>query len=114
MLFESIKDHTKSFSRPKIQTVHCYNQADSREETIVLDVNDYVGKCERQSGNTKYYKKLKHSPTARNNETVHKVFLVEQKTFFKFYHYVLQHHLETCTSFSTFNAKVYLANYFLV
>lgn len=89
-------------------------KADSREETIVLDVNDYVGKCERQLGNTKYYKKLKHSPTARNNETVHKVFLVEQKTFFKFYHYVLQHHLETCTSFSTFNAKVYLANYFLV
>lgn len=57
-------------------------KADSREETIVLDVNDYVGKCERQLGNTKYYKKLKHNATTTNNETIHKVFLVEQKTFF--------------------------------
>lgn len=56
-------------------------KADSREETIVLDVNDYVGKCERQLGNTKYYKKLKHNATATNNETTTKCFSSNKKRF---------------------------------
>ena len=44
--------------------------ADKRGAVVILDVKDYVEKCERQLSNTGNYNYLQNSSTATNNELV--------------------------------------------
>ena len=53
--------------------------ADKGEAVVILDVEDYIKKVERQLNNKENYRKINYDPTTANSETIHKVIKIFQK-----------------------------------
>ena len=53
--------------------------ADKGGSAVILDVEDYVKKAERQLNNKENYRKINYDPTTLNNETIHKTISRFQK-----------------------------------
>ena len=53
--------------------------ADKGGAVVILDVEDYVKKAERQLNNKEKYRKINYEPTTVNNETIYKVISRFQK-----------------------------------
>ena len=55
--------------------------ADKGGSAVILDVEDYVKKAERQLNNKENYRKINYDPTTLNNETIHKTISRFQKEY---------------------------------
>ena len=53
--------------------------ADKGGAVVILDVEDYLKKAERQLNNKEKYRKINYEPTTVNNETIYKVISRFQK-----------------------------------
>ena len=55
--------------------------ADKGGSAVILDVEDYVKKAERQLNDKENYRKINCDPTTLNNETIHKTISRFQKEY---------------------------------